>query len=211
MRKLMIALAAISFGFAANAASYVWGIFDGEAVYPNGDYVDGGTAVLLLGTVTEAAGANADTYVLTLPGSASFLNYSGQAGDPDYNWGNFDKTAPETSASVTQPSADNTSGTQQYSLVLVNADISTYSALEDYLATEGNEYVLYTGTSDYTAEQSTGDSLARMIYSGHISETSWHTVGGAAPDPGPDPVPEPTSGLLVLLGMAGLALKRKKA
>ncbi len=114
---------------------------------------------------------------------------------------------PETSADVTQPSADNTSGTQQYSLVLVNADISTYSALEDYLATEGNEYVLYTGTSEYTAEQSTGDALSAMIYDGHISETSWHTVGTAPIDP----VPEPTSGLLLLLGVAGLALKRKRA
>ena len=29
--------------------------------------------------------------------------------------------------------------------------------------------------------------------------------------PGPEPVPEPTSGLLLLLGVAGLALKRKRA
>ena len=29
--------------------------------------------------------------------------------------------------------------------------------------------------------------------------------------PGPDPIPEPTSGLLLLLGVAGLALKRKRA
>lgn len=34
------------------------------------------------------------------------------------------------------------------------------------------------------------------------------SVGGG---PGPEPVPEPTSGLLLLLGMAGLALKRKCA
>ena len=206
MKKLMIALAAISFGFAANAASYVWGFYDSEAVYPDGNYVDGGTAVLLLGTVTESAGSAADTYVLTLPGSSTFLNYSGQAGDPDYNWGNFDKTAPETSASVTQPSADNTSGTQAYSLVLVNDNISTYAQLETYLQTEGKEYVLYTGESKYTTEQSTGDPLSYMIYSGHISETSWHTVGTAPIDS-----PEPTSGLLLLLGVAGLALKRKKA
>ena len=203
MKKLMIALAALSFGFAANAASYVWGFYDSEAVYPDGNYVDGGTAVLLLGTITEAAGADADTYVLTLPGSGSFLNYSGQAGDPDYNWGNFDPSSPLSSASVTQPSADNSTGTQAYSLVLVNDNISTYSALEDYLNTKGNEYVLYTGTSKYAVDQATGDEVASMIFDGHISETSWHEVG--------EPVPEPTSGLLLLLGMAGLALKRKRA
>ena len=32
---------------------------------------------------------------------------------------------------------------------------------------------------------------------------------GGTPGPGPSPIPEPTSGLLVLLGVAGLALKRK--
>ena len=206
MKKLMIALAALSFGLAANAASYIWGISDNEAVYPNGNYVDGATAFLLLGTVTESAGSAADTYVLTLPGSASLLNYSAQAGDPDYNWGVFDASTPEASASVTQPTSDNSSGTQAYSLVLVNDDISTYSALEDYLKTEGNEYVIYTGTSKYAVDQATGDEVASMIYDGHISETSWHTVGTAPIDS-----PEPTSGLLLLLGVAGLALKRKKA
>ena len=34
----------------------------------------------------------------------------------------------------------------------------------------------------------------------------WQLVGG----PGPGPVPEPTSGLLLLLGVAGLALRRKQ-
>ena len=32
-----------------------------------------------------------------------------------------------------------------------------------------------------------------------------------ATTPGPEPIPEPTSGLLMLLGVAGLALKRKRA
>ena len=34
---------------------------------------------------------------------------------------------------------------------------------------------------------------------------------GPTPGPGPDPVPEPTSGLLMLLGLSGLALRRKQA
>ena len=46
-------------------------------------------------------------------------------------------------------------------------------------------------------------NMATLIASGNY--TAW--AGG----PGPEPVPEPTSGLLLLLGVAGLALKRKRA
>ena len=38
---------------------------------------------------------------------------------------------------------------------------------------------------------------------------AWTKVGGVTP-PGPDPVPEPTSGLLLVLGGAALALRRKQ-
>ena len=46
-------------------------------------------------------------------------------------------------------------------------------------------------------------NMATLIASGNY--TAW--AGG----PGPEPIPEPTSGLLLLLGVAGLALKRKQA
>ena len=45
-------------------------------------------------------------------------------------------------------------------------------------------------------------------------EDVWTLVSGTAPtawSTGPTPVPEPTSGLMLILGMAGLALKRKRA
>ena len=48
--------------------------------------------------------------------------------------------------------------------------------------------------------------LGSITFNDFIS-SGWQTYG--APTPGP--VPEPTSGLLLLLGVAGLALKRKRA
>ena len=47
--------------------------------------------------------------------------------------------------------------------------------------------------------------------SGNFSTTSAALLAGTAGSFGSSPVPEPTSGLLMLLGMAGLALKRKRA
>ena len=43
---------------------------------------------------------------------------------------------------------------------------------------------------------------------GSQASVAWTSLSST---PGPDPVPEPTSGLMLLLGMAGLALKRKRA
>ena len=74
----------------------------------------------------------------------------------------------------------------------------------------------------------TGDiALDSYLYSGDDSSpgpvefysvdafTGSGTVGAAEPGPGPGPepggVPEPTSGLLLLVGLAGMALKRKIA
>ena len=55
-----------------------------------------------------------------------------------------------------------------------------------------------------------------IIFGSQKSATSaaaaWSTVGGSTPPtpPGPGPVPEPTSGLLLLVGGAMLALRRKQ-
>ena len=43
---------------------------------------------------------------------------------------------------------------------------------------------------------------------GKIGLAATKEFGGG---PGPDPIPEPTSGLLLLLGVAGLALRRRRA
>ena len=65
------------------------------------------------------------------------------------------------------------------------------------LATNGGQDVALTqsGTNVYGLDQTTANG------------GGWYQIAAA---PGPDPVPEPTSGLLLLLGVAGLALRRKQ-
>ena len=80
------------------------------------------------------------------------------------------------------------------------------------VAGESN-YALISGVS--TLSRSVGDTTAAVTFAaGNVAsfvETGkWHPFG-AASGGGSDDVPEPTSGLLMVLGLAGLALKRKRA
>ena len=60
----------------------------------------------------------------------------------------------------------------------------------------GAAYSMYYGTSDYHGGE--------ITIQGDAFETGFLRTDAS-------PVPEPTSGLLLLLGVAGLALKRKRA
>ena len=71
-------------------------------------------------------------------------------------------------------------------------------ALEDESLTRGGKFTFYYGTTD-SGSGAIDIDFDKPIASGFLS-------GGS-----PTPAPEPTSGLLLLLGVAGLALKRKRA
>jgi len=58
----------------------------------------------------------------------------------------------------------------------------------------------------------TSDTIAGSQSYGGVGDLSLSTAGASKwTTSGSEPVPEPTSGLLMLLGVAGLALKRKRA
>jgi len=83
-------------------------------------------------------------------------------------------------------------------------------SFSEYFYIDSGEYTPYTFVltgkdGSYTYSQSkaeTGDSF----FGGYVM-----FAGGNAWTKGPDPTPEPTSAMLMLLGVAGLALKRKRA
>ena len=190
----MIAVSAVMMACAVNAASYIWGFNSAETVAPDGAYFGEGsysdaTAMLFLGTVT----AGADGWEGL--SSATLLASGNMNGDPDYNWGQFDTD--------TMPSSDlvNALGGQAYTLILLDS-----GSVSDLASYEG-KYVSVTGTSDGFSIPGAGETV---YYAAFTTDTVFGASDWAdTPAPGPTPpvIPEPTTGLLVLLGVAGLALR----
>ena len=193
MKKLMIAAAIVCAAAFAQAAEYNWGLTgydylgpNGEGVTGDGNYWDGGTAYLFLGTVT----ASDTAFDLS---SATFITKNGYDSEA-WLYGQTDTGAGITSAAVTSTAAG-----QAFSIIVTDKNVDSLAGYE------GN-YVLITATSgDAFMNPGSGNPVAQFtseVGFGGATGNNWQTMGA---------VPEPTSGLLLLLGVAGLALKRKRA
>ena len=208
MKKLMIAAAVALVATFANAGAYIWGFSSGADAEPGqipddqtGDgYLTGGTAMLFLGTIAQTATGEGSgigaKYNLDFTG-LTHIATSGQD-DTLYTFGQNSFNAGTTSDDVT------TDASQAYTLILFKD-----SGVTDYENYEGYYYV-QTGTSVLASDPDSGTDYADFISPDAVDGFAWRTAAPAAPTP-PEPIPEPTSGLLVMLGIAGLALKRKKA
>ena len=185
MKKLMILAATAAMAFAASAASATWGFGSDSCLDRNGDYVGDSiqaTAFLYLGAATTTA-STIDLTGLTL------LATAGQD-TTNYTFG-----SPDTPVSMTGLASD--AAGQDYTLLLVEGDGLT-------ALTENNSYqmVVATGKSVQSVDPMSGETWASFIETNATSASSWANL---------KVVPEPTSGLLMLLGMAGLALRRRRA
>ena len=84
-----------------------------------------------------------------------------------------------------------------YSVYLAVFDTTTITDSSKYYLTETKDLQTLTGTSSQSLKWG--------------SQSTASQAAGAWANVKPEAVPEPTSGLLMLLGMAGLALRRKRA
>ena len=109
-----------------------------------------------------------------------------------YSWtpttaGNYGATVANSSLGL----SDATTGNSAYLLIFDTATITDES---NYFTTTVKEFATLAGTE--TA------SVAWAGQASRISSVGWSSVSS---------VPEPTSGILLLVGIAGLALRRKRA
>ncbi len=199
MRKLMIMLAAVAAAVTASAATVDWNYkITGEAGGSNTEFT-GYTAYLVdatyytgLSEVTAASitGTNPDTGKNNYIQSAT-LSQTGSSGKGASKKYIFSTGAQEYSNSSLVEGT-----TYNYYLVLVDA------AGENYYAQAYN-YTARGATATPTEGDITLDVPRANVTSGM---TAFSTGGGG----GGGDIPEPTSGLLLLVGGAMLALRRKQ-
>lgn len=185
MKKLVVALAGIAIAIGASAAQIDW---KSAVVYAGNDtdkIADGSLGYLVVGSET-------------LTKEAIIAAVSGVSGKTASEWIDDNAIIGKTAASskfATGGAIDYTSG--KYSVYAVVFDSATISDTSKVFVSDAASVTVPgsgTGTASFTA----------TLLAGAKDSSGWKSVG-------PTQTPEPTSGLLLLLGMAGLALRRRRA
>ena len=185
MKKLMLALAMVGLSIAANAAAVTWK--SGTVLDPNGAVANKSVTAYLW--VIDAD--TYDTFAANTTGKAMsdavYAAYGSKTGDAYAST----TTTKKGLADIMDDSKSYGTGDSAYGVILY-----TYGSGDDlqYMGNVGK--VTFESAMD---AESAGMSLNLLGTSS--TATAWSTAS----------VPEPTSGLLMLLGMAGLALRRRRA
>ena len=188
MKKLIgAALVAVGIGLSANAAQGTWGNLFGVYEDSNGDAFTGGSALLYVLTDSSK--------LVEFDGSAWNLNGATLVATGAYDDG-IEGWGTETWADLGD-AVDATSAEMQYFQLIVT-EKSGVTTIDAY---DGN-YVTWSQQATQEVVDPTAPTYGIDVSMfNNIAKGDWQTAS----------VPEPTSGLLLLLGMAGLALKRKRA
>ena len=181
MKKLIIAVAIVSAAAFAQAADFNWGIAGLVNTTDTGFLADG-----CIGRVFSTADIARDTLMSELA-----------VGNFD-NWTKGYQENAVSGGEGTIPGlptwASKEAGTYNWYAVVLDA--STTVEAKNFYASEAVPYTLVDGKGSETSINF-GDQFDIMY-----GNDKWTAVNN---------VPEPTSGLLLLLGVAGLALRRRRA
>ena len=186
MKKLIVVLAAIAMASATQAAAVTWKLTTGGSTY-SAMNVYAFTAADL--ATTSALDACKSTK------ASDWTSFFG-TGDKGTNGGNGTRLAA--------------TGTTEG---IAAGDPLTFVIVDGAVA-EGANYYVFSSVSIPAANvyepPATGTAWTSLKAGDLTLAGSGKFTAGSTPTPGPGPIPEPTSGLLLLVGGAMLALRRKQ-
>ena len=210
MKKLIAVAAIVCVAAIAQASTIKWS----STTMAAASQIKGPDGTTLINTWAGTTGNSISSVILMNAADFSQSELLTALRKDEYTWGAgaLDTTSVNSSSKI----AAKTSGELTS---LAGTSVNVYYAI---LATdaEGNKSVLLstsrsvdvpssegaTGTAAWNADGGTFSALKNGDAA--YSAAGWYAVS-SAPEPIPGGVPEPTSGLLVLLGVAGLALRRR--
>ena len=183
MKKLMIALVAVAMGFCAQAASINWS-FSWATDASGADVAAGSKAYLMAVSAMSLEDATAAMNAGTFDASKAL-----DVGTIAVN--------SAKGAYVSQSVASSLEGSQTFYAILVNGD--QYAITHTVAATMKSIGDTVVGFQELSLDDGT-------------SIMAWSPVGtSGGNDPSAPAVPEPTSGLLMVVGLGALALRRRRA
>lgn len=197
MRRLVIAVCAVVFATVTQAASITWGAAAGNPGWDpsaEGQYAyllyTGNSSVAIASTIQLiAAGDVGDTLIgLKADNGGTIVAAYQLNADDDFN-GTF---------ATTFSRADADGGVNgYYQILFANRDNTMFAVAETTSPVSGITDMTSAGVTDYNLDWGLGDEyVGKNGFTGAFATT--------------EPVPEPTSGLLLLIGVAGLALRRRR-
>ena len=196
MKKLVIAAFAIATAVVANAANVVWG---SGAMYTAAN-ANGGWSSTLVNNATPQALLTMNVYLVD---ATTYATVSAKDQKGIYEWAGEQAAATYT-AQNKNPSTSAIIGAATVTVANTLAASTTYYSIVTAEYTDATYGDMYMAAAKTVTTTAAGAGTVANIFGG----ASTATVGGVR---NWQAVPEPTSGLLMLLGFAGLALRRRRA
>ena len=199
MKKLMVAVAAVALGLSANAAATYWNLAANVPATFGGDTLTSQPVYFFVENTAANVDANEAAVLAAL------------RADPTSSVGGIVKTAGDDGKVTSFQYAHDTWGTSTkmafYAVTLAeDANGNKYAYLSDNKSAKG------AASGGTAVNLSLGETALYDINTSPLDSDDAIVAGWYqyATGSSPEPTPEPTSGLLLLLGVAGLALRRKQ-